>query len=622
MMERTIAGRYRVVDRLGTGGMAEVWRAEDEVLGRSVAVKILHPQYASEENFVARFRQEAQAAANLSHPNIVNVYDWGREDDTYFIVMEYLPGKNLKEILEERGNLRPDQAIEIGRQVASALAYAHKSGIVHRDIKPHNIILSREGQVKVTDFGIARVQKGGQLTQTGSVMGTAQYISPEQAQGKETTPSTDIYSLGIVLYELLTGSVPFDGESAVAVALKQVNEHPVAPRALNSAIPGDLEKVVLKAMAKQPELRYRGADELAEDLTRVSQGTAPRRADDRTTAVMPTVPAGSDVTAVMPAAGAPSPAGGRPGRVERRKSNTWVWVVVVLLLVIAATGGAWALISGSLPKTVEAPDLVGMDVKAASKLLSEKNLRLGQPIEQRNDETIPAGQVMSQDPPAGTELKEGDSVRVVVSLGKATVTVQDFIGLPSSEAMRQIVNAGLVVGKVTKRADDNYPEDTVLAQTPKSGATVAKGTAVDLVVSSGKARVTVPDVVGMKLADARAKLKEYGLGSEVIQGFSDEPTGNVYDQSPDAGSDVTSGAVVTIRVSKGPEMVTVPDVTTLDEATAKGKLESLGFFVVKDTMGPLPPADPNIGKVMNQDPVKDTKAKKGSQVTIYVGSAT
>lgn len=617
MADRVIARRYRMVERLGTGGMAEVWRAEDEVLGRSVAVKILHPQYAGEENFVARFRQEAQAAANLSHPNIVNIYDWGREEGTYFIVMEYLAGKALKQVLEERGNLRPDQAVDIARQVASALAYAHRNGVVHRDIKPHNIMLAPDGTVKVTDFGIARASGAQALTQTGFVMGTAQYLSPEQAQGKETGPATDVYSLGVVLYEMLTGNVPFDGESPVAVALKHVNEQPVSPRNLNPNVPPELERVVLRAMAKQPELRYSSADEMAEDLKRVSEGRAlvvGAGSDDITRTLEPVSAA---KTQVLPSGEAPASPGPRQRRAARRH-NTWVWAFIVALLALASGVAAWALVAANLPKEVDVPNLVGMQAKEANSLLAKRKLRLVI-AEQRNDDTAPAGQILSQDPAPGEQLSEGDSVKVVVSLGKAQVTVGSFIGLPLTEALRQIVNAGLVAGKITQQPSDTYTQDTVLEQKPKPGETVAKGTPVDLVVSSGKARVTVPDVKGMTKSAATAKLREYGLRAEFNEVFSDDPVGTVVDQRPDAGSEVTSGTPVTLDISKGPEMVTVPNVYHDSEEAATARLESLGFTVFAEESTTSDPTE--VGKVVAQDPPAGHRARKGSQVKIYIGVA-
>jgi beta-lactam-binding protein with PASTA domain len=614
MIGRVISGRYRVVEHLGTGGMADVWRAEDEVLGRSVAVKILHPQYANEDNFVARFRQEAQSAANLSHPNVVNVYDWGREEGTYFIVMEFLPGQTLKQLLEERGNLRPERAIEIALAVAGALSYAHKNQIVHRDVKPHNIMIGPSGSVKVTDFGIAHAE-GSELTQDGSVMGTAQYLSPEQAQGRETGPATDVYGLGIVLYEMLTGNVPFDGDNPVAVALKQVNETPVSPRALNPNVSVDLERVVLKAMAKQPELRYRSIDEMAADLEKVAQG-------------LPTGGRGSDVTQVMAPTAAAAGAGAaregrtgeaasRPGRVERRQSrNTLVWVAVVIVLILFAAGGAWAIFAASQPKPVPVPSVVGQTYQSAQATLARLKLKMVVSAQTNND-TVPAGRVISQDPLAGVTVKEGETVKVVVSLGRTYIPVGSYIGLPQAEAMREIVNAGLTVGKIKGEPSDTYPEGTVMSQDPTAGASAPKGSPVNLVVSSGKVQVTVPNVKHMSKSKAIAKLKEYGLGVSVDSVYSDEVTGTVVDQRPGEGAVVASGAVVTIDVSKGPEMVLVPSVVGSGQDTATAHLEALGFVVNPKTS--VTGDATQWGNVVTQDPEPNTKAKKYSKVTIYIG---
>jgi eukaryotic-like serine/threonine-protein kinase len=621
MIGRLISGRYRVVGHLGTGGMADVWRAEDEVLGRSVAVKVLHPQYASEENFVARFRQEAQAAANLSHPGIVNVYDWGREEGTYFIVMEFLPGQTLKQLLEERGNLRPERALEITRDVAAALSYAHKNNIVHRDIKPHNIMIGPTGSVKVTDFGIAHAG-GSQLTQTGSVMGTAQYLSPEQAQGRETGPGTDVYSLGVVLYEMLTGNVPFDGDNPVSVALKHVNEAPVSPRVLNPNVPPDLERIVLKAMAKQPEQRYRSIEEMAADLDRAAEGAplagAAAGAANGVTQVL------APVSSEAAGGGAPSasrdasrPPTGRPGQAERKRgANTWIWVAVVAVLILAAAGIAWAIYASSLPKPVQVPNVVGQSYQAAQQQLAGLKLKMVV-ASQTNNDTMPAGQVISQDPLAGIAAKEGDTVKVVVSLGKASVAVGSYIGLAQQEAMRQITLAGLVVGALKPQTSDTYNQGTVMSQDPAAGASVPKGTTVDLVVSQGKAMVTVPNVKQMTKKKAIAKLAEYGLGASVRSVFSDAGTGTVVAQDPEEGADVTSGTVVTIDVSKGPELVKVPNVVGSGQDTATAALEAEGFVVSKDVSVTGDPTQWD--NVVTQDPPANSLAKKGSTVTIYVG---
>ncbi len=322
MTEEVFAQRYRITDKIGGGGMAEVYKAADGVLGRTVAIKVLHPQYAGDADFVARFRQEAQSAANLSHPNIVNIYDWGEQAGTYYIVMEYIEGKDLKEVIDAQGPLSAAKTMELSAKVAAALDFAHRHDVIHRDVKPHNIVLTRDNEVKVTDFGIAR-RGASTMTQTGSVLGTAGYISPEQAQGRAVGPASDIYSLGCVMYEMLTGDPPFTGENPVAVAVKQVNEPPVPPRQINPQIPEALQAIILKAMAKRPEERYGSAEEMREDILRVAQGGEPDYAAAGATTVLP-------VTAPVvprPATGAAPPP---------KKKKVWPWVALAIGLAILA----------------------------------------------------------------------------------------------------------------------------------------------------------------------------------------------------------------------------------------------------------------------------------------------
>ncbi len=606
-MEDMVFGRrYKVTEKIGSGGMADVYKAVDEVLGRTVAVKVLHARYAAEPNFVARFRQEAQAAANLSHPNIVNIYDWGREDDTYYLVMEYVKGTDLKELIEQRGPVDPIQAAKIAGQVCSALAEAHGYDVIHRDIKPHNIVITADSTVKVMDFGIARAGNTT-MTQTGSVLGTAQYISPEQAQGKTLGPASDLYSLGVTLYELVTGRLPFDADTPVAVALKQVNEEPVPPREIRPSIPASLETVILKAMRKNPSDRYASAKEMREDLKRVISGEAVGAA--------PAYGAAIDETTVMPAverservrtASAVHP-------VPERRVSPWVWVAVVAAIALLGVGLAFALgaFSGG---DVVVPSVVGMTESEASSTLSAANLVLGE-VSTAYSESVELGKIIRQDPGAGSRVEELTPVDIVVSAGIETTTVPDVVGMQEADAITAIREAGLTYDHTEDEFNTEVPEGQVIRSDPEPGAQVAIDSPVVLYVSKGTEKVQVPDVTGKTQADATADLEAEGFKVKTVEKFSETvPKGQVISQSPDPNVFVPAGSQVTITVSKGPEIVIVPDVTTMLEEDARATLTSLGLRVEVVYVD-----DPDDGVVLEQDPIPNASANKGDTVTLTVG---
>jgi serine/threonine-protein kinase len=609
--ERVFGSRYRATEKLGSGGMADVFKAVDEILGRTVAIKVLHPQYAADANFVARFRQEAQAAANLSNPHIVNIYDWGREgDDTYYIVMEYVRGTDLKELVQQRGPADPIKAAEYGMQVCSALSVAHGYDIIHRDIKPHNIVLTPDGTIKVMDFGIARAGNTT-MTQTGSVLGTAQYISPEQAQGRPLGPASDLYSLGCVLYEITTGRLPFTGDTPVAVALKQVNEQPVPPRQLNGNIPPALEAVILKAMEKDPAKRYHSADEMKSDLDRVVSGravAAAPRADD---------------TYVMPAVVSDEPPsrrgiGGASGASGRGRISPWVWVVLAIALIAAGLGVAWAL--GAFGASIAVPDLSGMTPKEAATALTAVGLKVGN-TDQKPDDAIPQGQVISTTPAAGTRVEKDTSVDLLVSTGIEKVAVPTVTGMTEDDAVRAIQQAGFKVNfPLTRGPNDKVPAGQVFAQDPAGGAPVAKGSVVSLSISTGVQQVPVPDLKGQSQSDATSALKKAGFKVKVTSKPNSTVTkGTVYDQDPASGTQVAAGSTVTIFVSSGPEMVSVPDVRGMTQSAATAALIDPKFGLLVDVQSAGPPPDPSkANQVSNTDPVGGTSVPKGSTVKIFV----
>jgi eukaryotic-like serine/threonine-protein kinase len=551
---RVLNGRYEIEELLGQGGMARVFRGTDGVLGRSVAVKVLSPQYAGDDQFVARFRREAQAAAGLNHPNIVSVYDTGSQGDVHYIVMEYVEGRTLRDVIRQDGPILPERVSEIGQAVARALASAHEAGLVHRDIKPGNIMLTRDGEVKVMDFGIARTSTGDTLTQTAAVLGTASYLSPEQAQGATVDARSDIYSLGCVLYEMLTGRPPFTGDSPVAIAYKHVREDPVPPGRINQDVPDSLEAVVMKSMAKNPENRYQNADELREDLERVAQGMP--------TLATPLLPGESTqvVTRRMPDEGTAVMTGVPPGEEPERRRRWWVVLLVLALLGLLGLA-AFFLVRELLPTTptgVRVPGVVGLDVDEATERLEQAGFRVEE--EREFNEDVPRNEVLEQDPPAGERVDRGETVTIVVSRGQEPVPVPGVVGLPEEEARAALEDAQLRVGSVIPQASEEE-EGTVIAQEPQEGDRVRPGFGVTLTVSSGPETVSVPDVICEDLDSAQAEVESAGLDL-VPTGTrtTDEcPPGTVVEQNPAPGTEVERGSNVRVKEAVAP--VPTPTIT-------------------------------------------------------------
>ena len=556
--KRVLSNRYEIDAVLGQGGMARVFKGTDRVLGRTVAVKVLSPQFAGDDQFVSRFRREAQAAAALNHPNIVSVFDTGDQGDVHYIVMEYVEGRTLRDAIRQEGPLHPERAVEITEEVARALAAAHEAGLVHRDIKPGNIMLTFDGSdAKVMDFGIARTTTGDTLTQTAAVLGTASYLSPEQAQGQSVDARTDIYSLGCVLYEMLTGRPPFAGESPVSIAYKHVRENPVPPSHLNGDVTPALEAVVMKMLAKNPANRYQTAHELLEDLERVRQGI-PTLA----TPVLPGDPTEmltrqeADRTAVM--TGIP------PEEEEGRRSRTWLVILGVLLALGLLGLAAFFLVRALLPEPaarVTVPDVLGQTGEEATEVLESRGFDVD---EQREfNEEAPRNRVFRQDPEAGAEVEEGTEVTIFVSRGPQLVTVPSLEGQTLDEAAETLAEADLQLGNVSDE-ESEAEEGTIIAQDPPSGDRVDPDTAVDVTVSSGPGTVIVPDVICQDFDSAQAEIESAGLQFDVIgQAFSLEcDPGTVATQNPTGGSDVESGSTVRVRESLGPSPE--PTVTTTE----------------------------------------------------------
>jgi eukaryotic-like serine/threonine-protein kinase len=578
-----IDGRYRVLKRIGSGGMAEVYCAEDQQLGRRVALKLLHRRFADDEQFVERFRREASSAAGLSHPNIVGIFDRGEWDGTYYIAMEFVEGRTLKDIVRERGAAPPEAAADITLQILRAARFAHKRGIVHRDIKPHNVLIDNEGRVRVTDFGIARAGVSD-MTETGSVMGTAQYLSPEQAQGKPVDARSDLYSAGIVLYELLTGRVPFDAESPVSVALMQVSEPPVPPMEVNPEVPPALDAVTLRAMEKDPGRRYQDADEFIAALE--SARKAPME-------ILPPPPVVVEEVVEE-----------EPGR------RWWLWLLALLAL-LAIGIGLYLLLR---PEQLTVPSVVGLRSATASQILKDRGFEV-EVVNVANPD-VERDQVAAQDPRPNTEAPEGSVVEITVSTGPGEAPVPTVAGLPRKEAEAQLRDAGFEP-RVEKAFSDTVPKGRVIETTPPGGTTIDRGSTVILQVSRGREQAEVPDVVGQSEANARSEIEGAGLRvGKVTEEASEEESGTVIEQTPAAGESVDRGDAVDLVVARG---VPVPDVVDSAEEEATATLEDAGFEVrVREQTVTDPGQD---GVVLEQSPAADEERRQGSRVTIVVGRA-
>jgi serine/threonine-protein kinase len=603
--------RYELVNHVARGGMAQVYLAKDLLLDRPVALKVLFPELSVDQAFVRRFRREAQAAANLTHPNIVSIYDWGEGARTYFIVMEYVDGRTLAQLIAQ-GPLEPTRAASIAADVAGALAFAHRHGVIHRDVKPGNVLIDNSGQVKVTDFGIARAVGGGAqegLTQTGAVMGTATYFSPEQAQGQPVDARSDIYSLGVVLYEMVTGRIPFAGDNPVAIAYKHVREDPVAPTLVNQAVPPPLEAIILQAMAKDPQLRYQTAEELQADLVRYVRG-APVLAD-------PPPP-----TVMMPATRV-EPAPAEEELEEPRGGRTGIYIAV-LLIMLALLAGLLFLLgkqlglfdkSGAKQVTIPA-DIIGADAAQAQSEL--QNLGLKVQVQQQTSDTT-QGKVIDSQPKPGTTVKTQSTVTLIVSGGPQMVQLPDVRGQDVNQATAALTQAGFHV-TTTPQASDTLPVNQVIAQNPPPGQ-APKGSTVTLTVSTGKTKVTVPDESGNDPNAAANDLGNLGLKTRILYEASNSfRVGEVTRTDPPASAQVDTGSTVLIYVSTGSGQVQVPDVRNLTRAQAQAALaaDSLQF-----TVSTAPVTDPaQDGVVVAQSPSPGTTVAKGSTVAMTVGQFT
>ena len=602
--ETLVDNRYRVLSRLGSGGMADVYLAEDTHLGRQVALKVLYRRFAQDNEFVERFKREAKSAAGLSHGNVVNVYDRGEHDGTYYIAMEYLPGRTLKQVIGEQGPLDQATVIDIGVQVLRAAGFAHGRGVVHRDLKPHNVMLGDGENAKVTDFGIARAG-ASEMTEAGSIMGTAQYLSPEQAQGNPATAQSDLYSIGIMLYEMLTGRLPFDGESAVAIAVQHLNDEPIPIRSLRPDVAPQLEAAVMRALAKDPAARWANADEFI-------------RALEGARASLATQPLGQDTAAF-----APLPVAAPPAEEEEEESKLrWPWIALGLTALLVAL--ALLLLTGG--EKVEVERVVGQLEAVAVDRLEDDGFEVEV---DRQPDLAPVGEVIHQDPAGGTEADEGSTVTLTVSTGAPDATVPTVAGDPEQRALRELNRAGCGERKdtnlcgfnveVREEASDRFDEGIAIRTSPQGGTTAEVGSRVLLFVSSGPRQVEVPDVIDLERESAEATLNRAGLGFTIREEESDADPGTVIAQDPVGGTVVDKGSRVTLTVAKEPETVDVPNVVGFSRSTAEDALRDAGLrpvVVEEETDDPAA-----VDQVLRQSPGPGADVDPRSEVEIVVGIA-
>lgn len=580
---KVLGGRYKIVEKIGEGGMAVVYKAKCSLLNRYVAVKILRREFINDEEFIEKFKREAQAAASLSHANIVNVYDVGMEDGIYYIVMEYINGKTLKDIIDEKGKLDTKETLDISLKVVDALIHAHANKVIHRDIKPHNIMVTPEGRVKVTDFGIARAATSSTIASTNSVMGSAHYFSPEQARGGYTDERSDIYSVGIMMYEMITGKLPFNGDSPVTIAIKHIQDDPVPPSEIDPTVSKDLESVVMRCIRKNQSERYKNSEELLRDLKDVKYGTFSNvnKFDDSFTQALPIL----DQTVLMSAtekipvitdkdlkkprkskvkkekivkpekpvkpekvAKPVKPKKVKAEKKKRKKSNL-APILLALMVVLLATGLVLG-IRGMGSSEVAIPELSGKTEQQATQELNELGLKLDVTDYRESDQE--KGYIIEQLDKAGNQVKKGFAVKVISSSGIASVSVPELFGMTAEEAEKELAENGLVLGSVSNE-DSEYQKDTVISQSQRQGKELKSGEKIDIVLSKGVKTVSVPDVRGLTQEVAKRLLESNSLRIGTIsKQESDQTAGNIIAQSPEINTEVEEGTAVELVISVAP----------------------------------------------------------------------
>ena len=635
-MSKLLAGRYELIEKIGEGGMAVVYKAKDRLLNRYVAIKILRPEFTQDEQFLDSFKRESQAAAGLQHPNIVSIYDVGRTGNINFIVMELVDGRPLSDFIKENGHLDYKTTIDIAKQVASALAIAHKHQIIHRDVKPHNIMITSDGVAKLTDFGIARaVSKATMVADTSKIIGSVHYFSPEQARGAYVDERSDIYSLGIVMFEMLTGRVPFDGETPVEVALKHINEDVPSPAKLVPGIPPALDKVVLKATDKYQTERYKSADEMLEALKNVEFVTQmvgdrvfagetdnkPRRDESLVAPVMSSRREDREQEMVIAPANPRKP---KAKSDDKKKKKRAIIIGVAAAAILALIGILYVSgVIGGGGKEITVPDVKGMSYSEAKEVLEAKGLKIEKADEPIASQKIEKGKIVSQTPSKNSKVKKGRTVRVILSAGNTELKVPDLKGLSYKEAKTLLSEMGLQISKGDEVDSDSVTEGLIASQYPSAKTKVDKGDIITVNISKGKKDAVIPKLVGTTFtseSDVSATLSKYGykLG-KVSYEESYETPGTIIKQSPDAGTTAEKKTTVDIVISKAKSKATVPNLNGMTYDQAESALQSLGFSV-----GRVTEEENNgftAGTVFKQYPAANSEYQTGSTVDIWIAKS-
>ena len=630
LVGKFLDGRYRVEALIARGGMATVYRGLDTRLDRQIAIKVMHPSFAEDPEFVARFTREARSAARLSDQHVVSVFDQGNDAGVVFLVMEYIPGRTLRDLLAGRGRLNPREALNVMTPVVEALAAAHRSGLVHRDIKPENVLIGDDGRVRVTDFGLARAANasGTNNATRGVLMGTMAYLAPEQVSPGISDERSDLYAAGIVLFELLTGKVPFDGDDSMAVAYRHVHEDVPPPSSIVEGIPSSVDNIVLAATRRDPATRPESAAELVAMMQSASTaaGHAANAAQmdsaaDQLTVIVPLAGGAAEGstprnTAVTPLAEGDTATDGSGDRtdpiVKRKRRSGWVALALVLALAVAAGGFAWWLSAGG---TTTVPTVTGLVGKQAEAKLAELGLNV-EYADPKFSEIVPKDDVISSDPAAGQEVADGGTVTLTLSKGPERYAVPQLAGETVSDAKKLIRDQNLAIGSIKRHYHDTVPQGTVISSAPEEGIKVKPDTNVDLVVSKGIPPVPIPNVVGESQADAKQELQDAGLAM-VVSGrehSSDVAKGSVISQEPASGVQVDQGSTVTVVISLGPPLVEIPDVVLRSTDDAVTILEGAGFKV-RTTEECFVAC---VGRVSDQEPDSGVMAPRGSTITLFI----